>query len=70
MTIVRNYLLMCTCAVVYSSYSYYLRVVFISFRAPDCVATIQGWQLFKGSVYLKKYGMQEHTDCECDDNMH
>ena len=37
---------MCACAV-YISRSYYLRVVFISFRVYNCAVTIQEWQLFK-----------------------
>ena len=35
-----------TCAA-YSNCSYYSRVAFISLRASDYVATIQGWHLFE-----------------------
>ena len=54
-SIIRNYLHMCACAN-YSFHSYYSRIAFISLIAPDCVATIQAWQLFEGGVYWKKYG--------------
>ena len=45
-TIVRNDSHMCVCAA-YTSHSYYSRVVFISLKASDCVATIRGWRLFE-----------------------
>ena len=44
-TIIRSYSHKCAA---YSSRGYYSwRAVFISLRAPDCTATIQGWRLFK-----------------------
>ena len=43
-TVVRNHSHTCACAV-FTSRGYYLRAVFISFRASDCAATIRGWRL-------------------------
>ena len=54
MTIIRNYLHLYVYAV-YTSHSYYLRVVFILLRASNCAATIRGQRLFEGGVYLTKY---------------
>ena len=43
-----------TCApAVFTSHGYYSRVMFISYRASDCVAIIQGRCLFEGSDYLR-----------------
>ena len=36
------------------------RCVFCS-RALDCVATIQGWPLFEGGIYLEKHSRFMHT---------
>ena len=52
--IVRNYFHTCACAT-YSSHSYYSRAAFISFRAPDCVATI--W----GGNYSRVVSIQRYT---------
>ena len=41
----------------YSSCSYYLRAAFISLRASDCAATIQGQRLFEAGVYSKQYSI-------------
>ena len=40
-----------------SGHSAYLRAVFISFSACNCMVCIQGWHLLEGSVYSRKYGM-------------
>ena len=50
-TVVRNYSDACACAAC-TSCGYYSRAAFFSFRASDCVATIRGWQLFKGAVSI------------------
>ena len=42
----------CVCAA-YASRSYYSKVVLISFRASDCVATIRGWWLFESGDYSR-----------------
>ena len=53
-TIVRNYSHTCACASC-TRRSCYLRAVFISLGASDCVPTIQGQQLFKGNICSNKY---------------
>ena len=42
----------CLCAM-YTSRGYFSRVAFILLRASNCAATIRGWWLFEGGVYLK-----------------
>ena len=54
--IIRNYSNSYGCAE-YSSHSYYSKMGFILLRASDCVATIWGWRLFEGGIYLKKYSI-------------
>ena len=50
-----------TCAhAVFTTCRYYSRAAFISFRASNCAATIQGQGLFEGGVYSKKCGSCEH----------
>ena len=55
-TVVRKYSQASACAA-YSSCSYYLRAAFISLRASDCAATIQGQRLFEAGVYSKQYSI-------------
>ena len=58
-----------------------LRVVFVPFRASDCVATIRGWRLFEGGVYSrvatiqggdysKKYGTLEPLPSTSSEMLH
>ena len=53
-TIVKKYSHTCVRAT-YTSHGYYSRAALTSFRAFDCVATIQGQWLFEDGIYLKKY---------------
>ena len=46
----------------FTSRSYYLRAVFILFRASDCVATIQGQGLFDGTCTINRFeGLDIHV---------
>ena len=38
----------------YTSHGYYLKAVFILFRASNCAATIRGQRLFEGGVYIQR----------------
>ena len=59
---VRNYSRMCV-HVACTSRCYYSRVAFISLRASECAATIQGQWLFEGGIYSKKYCRLSTSTC-------